>query len=72
VYHQSFKTNALWFKIGLGLNIGLSEGSYLRTEALYGWRTANEFEEDIVHYYIDRSTRLGHGLTLKTAVGFKF
>jgi hypothetical protein len=72
-YNTRSEVNALWFKLGGGLNIGLSEGSYLRAEALYGWRTANEFEKDSVNdYFYGDDTRLGHGLTLKCAIGFNF
>jgi hypothetical protein len=64
--------SALWLKLGCGLNVGFSEGVYWRTEALYGWRTANEFERNSAKNYDRGSTRLGHGLTLKTGLGFNF
>jgi hypothetical protein len=70
--------SALWFKFGVGLDIGLWQNAYLRTEALYGRRTANAYER----YYEENSnydsyqndigyvySRPGDGLTLKMAIG---
>jgi hypothetical protein len=61
--------SALWFNFGGGLNVGLSRNWHFRTEALYGWRTANNFEKNNAKDY-GGSTRLGHGLTLRATLGF--
>jgi opacity protein-like surface antigen len=76
--------SALWFKLGGGLDFSFTEKVYLRFEALYGLRLANKFEndmKDVMDDFIkssipgistDTKTLLGHGLTAKIAVGFKF
>jgi opacity protein-like surface antigen len=69
--------SALWFKLGGGLDFAVAEKLYLRFEALYGIRLANKFENDYVKDYKDMgsddvTTRLGHGLTAKLAVGYRF
>jgi len=67
--------SALWFKFGGGVDVDLKEDMYLRSELLYGARTANTFEKDAVENSAESSTtktRLGHGLTLRVGVGLKF
>jgi hypothetical protein len=72
--------SALWFKAGVGGDFSFTDRIYLRLEALYGIRLANKFETDTKDNYvemlpgadIDAKTSLGHGLTAKLAVGFKF
>ncbi|MDR1230836.1 MAG: outer membrane beta-barrel protein [Spirochaetaceae bacterium] len=77
--------SALWFKFGGGLDFALSEKLYLRFEALYGLRLANTFEKDMKDQHdkgyeqaknagadVDVKTLLGHGLTAKLAVGYRF
>jgi hypothetical protein len=70
--------SALWFKAGLGGDIAFTDEIYLRLEALYGIRLANKFETDMkdesekLPIDLDVKTLLGHGLTAKVAVGFKF
>jgi hypothetical protein len=67
---------ALWFRLGCGLDIDMGQTVYLRSEMLYGWRTANDFEKA----FAERSyaagagadTRLGNGLTTRASLGFKF
>jgi hypothetical protein len=63
--------SALWFKFGGGLDYAITGNLYLRFEALYGIRLANKFETDMKDEY-DADVLLGHGLTAKLAVGFKF
>jgi hypothetical protein len=66
--------SALWFKFGGGLDVGLTENLYLRTELLYGVRTANPFEKDGVENSgspATTETRRGHGLTMRVGVGVK-
>ena len=67
--------SALWFKLGGGLDINLGERFYLRSELLFGWRTANEYEQDAVRtektYGNNAKTIIGSGLSLKIGVGCK-
>jgi hypothetical protein len=79
--------SALWFKLGGGMDFAITEKLYLRCEALYGIRLANTFEtdtKDMVDKAVknmkdndpeiksDVKTLLGHGLTVKLAVGYRF
>jgi opacity protein-like surface antigen len=76
--------SALWFKFGGGLDYSFSDKIYLRLEALYGIRLANKFEKDTKDYFekqyenappgvdVDIKTLLGHGITAKLAIGYKF
>jgi hypothetical protein len=74
--------SALWFKFGFGLDFSLSGNIYLRTEALYGLRLANKYEDDTVDKMEARfrsqditgnvGTLPGHGLEIKVAVGYRF
>jgi opacity protein-like surface antigen len=77
--------SALWFKFGGGLDFALTDKLYLRFEALYGIRLANKAETDMKDLAeksfkpfkdaggsVDAETLLGHGLTAKLAVGYKF
>ncbi|MDR1468699.1 MAG: hypothetical protein LBT00_05340 [Spirochaetaceae bacterium] len=68
--------SALWFKFGGGLDYSFTEKIYLRFEALYGLRLANKSEKDAKDQYqdygADADTLLGHGLTVKLGVGYKF
>jgi len=67
--------SALWVKAGLGLDFGLTGGLFLRTEGLYGLRFASEAENDAADYFKNSNnftrTRLGHGLDVKLALGYK-
>ncbi|MDR1868659.1 MAG: hypothetical protein LBQ82_01590 [Treponema sp.] len=68
--------SALWFKFGAGADYSFNDKIYLRVEALYGFRLANKFEKDMVDamnsYNIEADSRLGHGLSVKAAVGYRF
>jgi hypothetical protein len=69
--------SALWFKFGGGVDYSLTNKIYLRFEALYGIRLANKAEKDMVDDAKDSGASdvkalLGHGLTVKMAVGYKF
>jgi opacity protein-like surface antigen len=77
--------SALWFKFGGGLDFALTEKLYLRFEALYGIRLPSKAETDIKDLAekglqqfkdaggsVDAKTLLGHGLTAKLAVGYRF
>ena len=72
-YPNDTDLSALWFKLGGGIDIGVSESAYLRTELLYGWRTANTYELDsrtVINNYRAK-TRPGSGFTFKTGIGVK-
>lgn len=69
--------SALWFKFGGGADYSLTSNIFLRAQALYGLRTPNKSEDDSVKSAKDEGTddaktRLGHGLTIKLAVGYRF
>lgn len=74
--------NALWFKLGGGLDFSLTGPLYLRFGALYGLRFVNQAEKDIVADMADiisssglsgvAKSRLGHGVTVKLALGYRF
>jgi hypothetical protein len=68
--------NTLWFKLGGGLDMPIAEKLYLRFEALYGIRLKTEFEKDLIDllniFNSDAKALLGHGLTAKLALGYKF
>ena len=72
--------SAMWFKFGGGLDVGLWQNAYLRTEVLYGMRTANAYENagGNSYGYITESggngssyvsSRSGDGLTFKMGIG---
>jgi len=69
--------SALWFKAGAGMDYSINGDIFLRITALYGVRLANKAEKDTVDGLayqfgsgFDIKTRLGHGLTIKAAIGF--
>jgi formylglycine-generating enzyme required for sulfatase activity len=62
--------NALWLKFGCGFNINLIQNTYLRVEALYGFRTVNAFEKSDAALN-SAETRPGHGLTCRVGVGMR-
>jgi hypothetical protein len=70
--------SALWFKFGGGVDYLLTPQIYLRFEALYGLRLPNKAENDLVDLFddmgasSDAKSLLGHGLTIKAAVGYRF
>jgi opacity protein-like surface antigen len=77
--------SSLWFKLGCGLDFAVSRQIYVRLEALYGLRLANQGEEDIQEEneeLLEEAIRLGgsgeakrrvgHGLTVRAAVGYTF
>jgi hypothetical protein len=70
--------NSLWLKLGAGLDIALNSHLYVRLDALYGLRAPTKFEEELLSTgeYIEGTEyswyRLGHGPTVKLAIGYKF
>jgi hypothetical protein len=64
---------ALWFQFGGGLDFSLNRNLYLRGEFLYGLRVRNEMEKDAIDASNGRlEYKLGHGPTIKAAVGYRF
>ncbi|MCL2690255.1 MAG: hypothetical protein FWE57_10485 [Chitinispirillia bacterium] len=66
--------SVLWFKGGGGADIDISKSAYLRTELLYGLRTAAKLERDGVDASsaAGAKTRRGHGLTLRCGAAVRF
>jgi hypothetical protein len=71
--------SALWFKAGAGGDFDINEKLYLRGEILYGIRLHNKFETDTKDLLKDMGLKdddikihLGHGPTVKLAVGYRF
>jgi opacity protein-like surface antigen len=82
---ESGDYSSFWFKLGGGLDFAVAGNIFVRLEALYGLRLATKAEKDLkemVDPLIDAAkamgasgeskTRLGHGLTVKVALGYKF
>jgi opacity protein-like surface antigen len=76
--------SSLWFKAGAGMDFSFTESLYLRLDVLYGIRLPSKAEKDFVDFMkmmagemdstmtVDAKTLLGHGLTAKLAIGFRF
>jgi len=76
--------SSLWFKGGVGMDISFTDKLYLRLDLLYGIRLPSKAEKDMVDIMkktaaeedstmsVDAKTLLGHGLTAKLAIGFRF
>lgn len=86
-YSDPTDFSALWFKTGIGFDFLVNKHLFFRLNALYGLRLPNKFdldeagslklEYDIVDAILgSRSGRhgpnLGHGLTVKLAIGYRF
>jgi hypothetical protein len=72
-------TSAVWFKLGGGGDLELGGGAYIRAELLYGWRTANDYENKMLDLNVKKNpnsgglkTMAGGGLSFKAGVGVKF
>ncbi|MDR3325180.1 MAG: hypothetical protein LBS82_04250, partial [Spirochaetaceae bacterium] len=63
--------SAFWFKFGGGLDYAIANNVYLRADLLYGIRLANKMENDAIDGWDGAKSRLGHGLDVKVAVGYK-
>jgi hypothetical protein len=66
------KLGALWFQFGGGLDFSLNRNLFVRGEFLYGLRVRNELEKDLMDDNSSLKYKLGHGPTIKAAVGYKF
>jgi hypothetical protein len=64
--------SAVWVRLGGGLDFDMGRSVYLRSEFLYGIRTANAYENDVAASTGDGWTMPGHGFTLKIGLGIKF
>jgi hypothetical protein len=72
--------SALWFQAGAGGDFDIIEKLYLRGEILYGIRLHNKFENDAKDLFKkevgfkddDIKINLGHGPTVKLAIGYRF
>ena len=80
--------NALWFRLGGGLDYFFAGNIFLRFELTYGYRFPNKYDNNMyeyIHWYIieydidnfDSMTainapRVGHGFEIKLAIGYKF
>jgi hypothetical protein len=65
--------SALWFQAGGGADFALTDKFFLRGSLLYGLRLPNKCEDDMAKDGGPGiSPRLGHGLTVKIAVGYRF
>jgi hypothetical protein len=64
----------IWFKVGIGGDVTLSDRVYLRNELLWGVRLLNDWEKEGNAYATEGGRELSmfyHGVTYKLAVGFK-
>jgi hypothetical protein len=80
--------NALWFRLGGGLDYFFTSNIFLRFGLTYGYRFPNNYDKSLVEYYDwyirefeisnpDSKTariapRIGHGLEIKLAIGYSF
>jgi len=68
--------SSLWFKLGGGMDVATGPNVYLRAEWLYGWRTANDYEQSLAGGSYSGNNRIetrpGNGWTVKSALGVKF
>ena len=66
--------SALWFKAGGGMDFSFTEQVFVRGQVLYGLRLRNRLERAVINQASPEinNARLGHGLTVKFAVGYRF
>ena len=74
--------SSLWFKLGGGADFFINNNFFIRFSALYGIRLRNNMERKMADriellslisgYDVKNEFRLGHGLTIKIAAGYKF
>jgi hypothetical protein len=75
--------NSLWLKAGGGMDLALSSHLYIRLDALYGLRFPTKFEIETflisgligligLGPFESSQVRLGHGPTVKLALGYRF
>jgi len=81
-YRDPEKLSTIWVRAGVGGDISFTDSIYLRLGVLYGIRMENQHEKDLTDFYkalaalggdsVTVESLLGHGLTARLAVGFKF
>jgi len=64
--------DATWIRAGIGGDIFFTDKIFMRISALYGIRLANKWESHEDYMPTDAKAELGHGLTARLAVGYKF
>jgi opacity protein-like surface antigen len=67
--------SALWFKLGVGADYAFTDHIFARLGVVYGIRLKNKWEKDWEKIFpagYTPETRLGHGLDVKLAVGYRF
>jgi hypothetical protein len=68
--------NLFWIKVGVGLDVPLSDKLYLRPEFLYGIRFNTDPEKDTIDSLNSGPVKavdaiIGHGLDIRLALGFR-
>jgi len=69
---QAGDWSALWFKLGVGADYHFTEHIFARLGLLYGIRLKNKWEKEWEDTVPGLDTKLGHGLDVKLAVGYRF
>jgi hypothetical protein len=68
--------SAAWVKAGGGCDFNLNDNIYLRAEALYGFRSANTFENDMSKLEkndgVAAESKFGAGISVKIGAGYRF
>ncbi|MCL2690405.1 MAG: hypothetical protein FWE57_11255, partial [Chitinispirillia bacterium] len=68
--------SAAWVKFGGGVDYSLNDNIYIRTEALYGLRGANMFEDDMAKLEkndgVNAESKSGAGVMIRVGVGYRF
>ena len=66
--------SVLWFKLGAGADFTFTDHIFARLGVVYGIRLKNKWEKYLVNedYGHNMKIRLGHGLDVKLAVGYRF
>jgi opacity protein-like surface antigen len=68
---DSSEVSTLGFSAGCGLDYGLTDALYLRGEVIYNINLPNKQNTDAASDF-DGMAKLGHGPTIKIAVGYQF
>jgi hypothetical protein len=64
--------SALWFKAGAGLDFFFNESIYIRGNVMYGIRLTNKHDTERYTNNAGSTYLLGHGATIKLALGYRF
>lgn len=81
-YSDAKDLSHLWIKFGVGADFSITEQIYIRGTVLYGIRLESKAEKDMNDLIqdefssygvdVDWESKLGHGIQIKVAVGWKF